>query len=298
MSDNTLTLTPADVSPEGTINNSAVAADAKVVVGKTPSGDIAVLRNGSNVMLKTGEPVLKGDLILPSSETGNTLIMASNNAGEITEVSLPADQSVALSDDFYSTGDAVAVAEADVEAQETSGLFGGLAAAAGVSSGGAAIGLAAIGVAAAGGGGGGGDSGSASPAPAPSPLNPDLQGTDTNGGAPPPASAPAGPFSGGAAMLAEPLGAIPGVGPQIQDGLLSGAAALDASPLGAAAPASSGNPLSALTASLAGGQLPLPTALAGPVEDLLAVAGNAAGISSAAADPSAPPLPAAPASPV
>ncbi len=297
MSDNTLTLSPADVSPEGTINNSAVAADAKVVVGKTPSGDITVVRNGNNVTLKTGDPVLKGDLILPSKDLGNTLVLASNNAGETTEVSLPTDQSLALSDDFYGVGEAVAVAEADVEAQETSGLFGGLAAAASLSGGGAAIGLAAVGLAAAG-GGGGGDSGNTTPAPAPSPLDPGLQDTNPPGGGAP-APSPAGPFSTGAAMLTDgaPIEMVPTAGPMIEDGILSGAAQLDAA-TGGAAPASSGNPLTDLAASLAGGQLQLPAALASPVEDLLAVVGNAAGISSVAADPSAPPLPAAPGSPV
>ncbi len=298
MSDNTLTLSPADVSPEGTINNSAVAADAKVVVGKTPSGDITVMRNGNNVTLKTGDPVLKGDLILPSKDIGNTLVLASNNAGETTEVSLPTDQSVALSDDFYGVADAVAVAEADVEAQETSGLFGGLAGVASLTGGGAAIGLAAVGVAAAGGGGGGGDSGNATPAPAPSPLDPGLQDTNPDGGGAP-APSPAGPFSEGAAMLTDalPLEMIPTAGPMIEEGILSGAAQLDAA-TGGAAPANSNNPLAEIAAGLAGGQLPLPTALASPVEDLLAVAGNAAGISSGAVDPSAPPLPAAPGSPI
>ncbi|MCE2680798.1 MAG: hypothetical protein LW629_10210 [Burkholderiales bacterium] len=293
MSDNTLTLSPADVSPEGTINNSAVAADAKVVVGKTPSGDITVVRNGSNVTLKTGDPVLKGDLILPSPGAGNTLVMASNTAGETTEVSLPTDQSVALSDDFYSAGETVAVAEADVESQETSGLFGGLAAAASLSGGGAAIGLAAVGVAAAG-GGGGGDSSNTAPAPAPSPLDPGLEDSNPPGGGAP-APSPAGPFSEGAAMLADalPLEMIPTAGPMIEAGLVSGAAQLESM-----APANSNNPLTEIAAGLAGGQLSLPTALASPVEDLLAVAGNTAGISSGAADPSAPPLPAAPGSPV
>jgi hypothetical protein len=293
MADNTLTLSPADVSPEGTLNNSAVAADAKVVVGKTPSGDLTVVRNGVNVTLKTGDPILKGDLILPAADIGNTLVLASNNAGETTEVSLPVDQSVALSDDFYGVADAVAVADVEAETQETSGLFGGLAAAAGLSSGGAAIGLAAVGLAAAGGGGGGGDSDS-STTPASNSLDPKLNGDDPEGGGAPPPSA-SGPFSSGALTLTDalPLEMIPTAGPMIEDGLVSGAMQLEAS-----APANSSNPITELAATLAGAQLPLPEALAAPVEDLLAAAGGGAGISSTAADPSAAGLPAVPTAPL
>ena len=94
---------------------------------------------------------------------------------------------------------------------------------------------------------------------------------------------------------------IPTAGSAIEAGIVSGAAQLDGA-IGGAAPASSGNPLTdlaaSLAASLAGGQLQLPAAVAAPVEDLLAAVGNAAGISSTAAAPSAPPLPAVPGSPV